>query len=429
MRVNIKSILADGLNKKTIRIGLPVLITRGTTAVWGIMLIFVIRVLPSEAYASFAVARSFEMFGLLLGGGFIMQALMKFAAEGDGRRETELTNAGVFISLGIAFVVATVLFFSGSAVEAFYDELKLANLLRILAVLVITSTVGGLPRTILLSRHRTREHMYCELVSFITRAGIVGTLLASRKLHAAEQIFSASVAGSAAAMILSLMLARKLFRLKTGTTLKRIRELFTFAWYSLGTAMTNFIYTRTDILMIGKLARPEDVAAYGACRAITGFFANINKAANMILLPLASRMWNSGRKKEIIKRVFSGIIFVELLIIPFVLIIAFAPGRILHLIYAGKYDDGRYIFLVLALLALARPFGSLFAAAASGIGKPVFSLQSLFVSAGFNLSLNFILIPRYGGLGAAIATVVAVLTGGITVFARTYNYYKKAVGK
>jgi len=63
-----------------LKLGAPALVSRATMFVWGILHIFIIRTIPEDAFASYTLARTFETFGVLIGGGFIQQAIMKMAS-------------------------------------------------------------------------------------------------------------------------------------------------------------------------------------------------------------------------------------------------------------------------------------------------------------------------------------------------------------
>ncbi len=257
------------LRHKILKIGLPALISRGTLAIWGIVTIFIIRSLPPEAYAIYAVAKSLEMFGVLLGGGFIQQAILKLASEGEGLREKQLANSGILMAFCFALFSAFLLIAGGRLIGSFYEPLDLSGIPLLLAGVVITGTLSGLPRLLLLTKHRTRDVMISDIVQFIVKSVIIGILLLTGTLKTAHQIFTVMIAANLVAFFVNFLFARRLFFPSAGVRIDRIRSVMRFAVITLGASMANFIYTRTDILMLGKIA-PDDVAAYGASRSLSG---------------------------------------------------------------------------------------------------------------------------------------------------------------
>lgn len=407
-----------------IKVGLPALVSRGTMAVWGVVTIFIIRSLPPEAYAIYAIAKSLEMFGVLLGGGFIQQAILKLASEGDGLREKQLANSGIFMALCFAILSAFFLIASGGIIGSFYEPLDLSGIPVLLAGVVITGTLNGLPRLLLLTRHRTRDVMITDVVNFVAKSVIIGFLLLNNTLKTAHQIFTAMIIANTVAFFVSAWFARHLFFPSAGVRIKRIKSVMSFSAIFLGGATANFIYTRTDILMLGKIA-PNDVAAYGASRSLSGMILVVVAAANMILLPYISRMWSQGRRKEILSRVWSTILLAEILIFPVVLLSVFFPRQLLDFVFSGKYTESWNVLLVLSALSIVRPLGSFFSTASSAVGKPQYALFSVVISSVVNVSLNIYLIPRYGGFGAAIATAAAVILGSTWMTVISIHYIKK----
>ncbi|MBN2586453.1 MAG: polysaccharide biosynthesis C-terminal domain-containing protein [Candidatus Fermentibacteraceae bacterium] len=406
---------------RILQVGLPALVSRGTMVVWGLVTIFIIRVLPEEAYAIYAVAKSLEMFGILLGGGFIQQAIMKLVAEGDTEREKQLANAGMVMALCFAVLSAVFLMAGGGLIQSFYGSLDMSGIPLLLAGVVVTGTLSGLPRCLLLSRHRTKDVMLSDILQFLVKSCIIGTLLILGTLRTPHQIFFAVILANIAAFILSSLLARDLFFPGAGMKWSGVSLVMKFAFITLGTSLASFIYSRTDILMLGKIA-PGDVAAYGAARSLSGMILVVVAAANMVLLPLISRMWKQGQRGSIMSRVWSTVLLAEVLMAPVILLYVLFPRWLMDFIYSGKYNDGWQIMLVLGALSLVRPLGSFFSTASAAVGKPQYSLYSVIISSIFNIGLNIILIPRLGGFGAALATAAAVIFGTLWVVWATVRY-------
>ncbi len=411
--------------KQIIELGVPALVSRGTLVLWGLVAILIVRVLPAETYAAYALARSVQLFGVLFGGGFILQAIIKFSAEGDTEREQQLANAGIVLASGMAIITAFLLVFGGGLLQSFYSDIDISGIPQVLALFVIVSTASQLPRSLLVAKHRMKDVMIGDIASFAVRTSAVGWMILTGSLNSPLQVFGAMIAGNVAALLINVWLARDLVSPSLGISPGKMRIVIGFAVVSLGTGLANFVYTRTDILVLGKLALPSEVAGYGACRTLTAFVINLSVAANMILLPLISRMWRQGNRDEIVKRVLSGILIIELIQLPIVILYTGFSEPLLHFLYQGKYDFAWPVMIVLGSISVIRPFGSLFSVMSLGMGKPSYSMYSVLVSAGINLVLNFLLIPKYGAFGAAIATGAAVIFGASAVIIPTIRYWNR----
>lgn len=104
----------------------------------------------------------------------------------------------------------------------------------------------------------------------------------------------------------------------------------------------------------------------------------------------------------------------------------FFPRQVIDFVYSGKYTENWNILLILGALSIVRPLGSFFAATASAIGKPQYSLYSVIISSVVNVGLNFYLIPRYGGFGAAVATTAAVILGATWIVLVSTHYIRNS---
>jgi len=417
-----------GFRGKIVKIGLPALISRGVVVFWGFFTILIIRILPEETYAAYAIARSIQIFAVMFGGNFIMSSIVKHISEGDTDREKKISNAGILLSMAAAGLIAMVLVFSGNLMQSFYSDTDLTGIPLVLAILVVTSTASNLPRNYLMARHKTLQLMYSDIASILVRIITICVFILTNSLNSPVQIFGAMIASNIASLLVCLYFARNYMDLSLGFEKEHVSMLFRFSLILLGAGLANSIYTRTDILILGKMAGNTETAGYSACRTLTSLMININMASKIVMLPLLSRIWQSKEnRRNVIRRVMGAVIIINLLQIPVVILFAGFPRQTLHLLYSGKYDEASAILMVLGLLALVRVFGSQFSNLSVAIGKPSYPLYSLLVSAFFNIVLNIILIPDYGAFGAAIATVIAVTLGSASIVFFTTRYCRSHI--
>ncbi|MCK5036962.1 MAG: oligosaccharide flippase family protein, partial [Candidatus Sabulitectum sp.] len=412
---------------KALSLGFPALVSQGSLALWGVISILIARQLPDDAYAAYALARSIEMFAGLLGGGFVLQALLKLGSEKQSRQTSATANTAMLVTLVFSILVSCLMLLFGGSLNSFYPGIPLQGITPLIAVVVFTGSLAHIPRNLLLTRLSTAKVMQADLVSFLIRGGIVGWLIYTGTLTGAVQVLKATALANVGAFLINSWNVRRIFEPSAGVNRTALNRVLGFAVFSLGTSFAGFIYTRTDILMLGKLAPPEDVAAYSASRALTSMVVMVSAAANMVLMPAISRDWTSGLRKSVMKRSMKAIGIVQLIQLPVVVALVFFPRQIIDLIYHGRYSENWPILAILGGLALVRPFGSIFSTASAAMNKPQYSFWCILLSAGVNVTLNIILIPTMGGIGAAWATVAAVVSGAAAiVFLSTRHWRKEA---
>lgn len=396
--------------------------------VWGLFSILIVRALPSDAYAAYSVARSIQFFAMLLGGGFVSQALTKFIAEAATDRERRITNAGITLSMGLAVLVALVILALGNALRSFYADIDLTGIPLMLALLVVTSAASTIPHCILAARHRMVRMMVADVSSIVVRICVVSILLLKGSLSSPNQIFASMIGGNVAAALVGGWFARRhvSFCLRFGK--EHLGMLFGFSVVTLGASLANTVHARTDILLLGKLAGEIQTSGYAACRTLTALVDNLNMAAKTVMLPLISRMWAQNRRAEIVPRVMGAILIISVIQIPVVVAFAGFPTDLLHALYGGKYDGAASVLVILGLLSLAKPFGSMFACMSVAVGKPSYTLLVITISAVVNVLLNIVLIPPYGAEGAAVATAFSAVLGAVVIALLSMRYLKRALG-
>jgi O-antigen/teichoic acid export membrane protein len=410
---------------RILNLGLPALISQGSIALWGVISIFIARQLPDDAYAAYAVSRSVEMFAGLIGGGFVLQALLKLGSEKPGSHTSVAANTSILVTIVFSVTVALLLVLFGNSLYAFFPDIQLQGVSPVLALVVITGSMSQIPRNLLLTGFSTRRVMWADMLSFLIRGGIVGLLIWTGSLTGVIQVLRATVFANLAAFSLNAWSARKLFNPGAGVSREALKRVMKFAVYSLGTSLAGFIYTRTDILMLGKLASPSEVAGYSASRALASVAVIISAAANMVLMPKVSRDWTSGLKTTVMKQTMKAVWIVQLIQLPFVTALVVFPRQLIDLVYNGKYTENWPILAILGWLSLVQPFGSIFSTAGSAMGRPQYSFWGIILSAGMNVGINYMLIPAMGGVGAALATVIAMVSGTVVVVVLSSLHWKK----
>lgn len=190
------------------------------------------------------------------------------------------------------------------------------------------------------------------------------------------------------------------------------------AWTQLLSGLAIFVYMRIDQLMLEKMAGTRSVGIYSAAVKISelGYFIPVMLGAT--LLPSVVRTRESDWGKYVRRRQlyfdFSALVAVGFAL-PTVI---FAP-QIISLLFGHEFADATQILRIHAWSALF-----VFTGVARGQyllteGLLRFSFFATLAGAIINVALNFVLIPRLGGVGAAWATLIAY---AISALASSFLY-------
>ena len=214
-----------------------------------------------------------------------------------------------------------------------------------------------------------------------------------------------SVVSSAGSNILNFFHARHFvdFKVKVQNLKKHLKPVFTM--FAMSAAIS--IYTVLDTTMLGFLKGDEAVGFYTAATKINRLVIMMITAATAVLLPRLS--FYAGRdRSEFLRLLNKALQFVLMLSIPcgaglFILaypvIVLFSGNGYLPAVPVMKIMNAVIVMISISGLLGSQVFIS--------VGKERLTLFSVIAGAVVNFTLNLILIPVYGAVGAATSTVVA----------------------
>lgn len=173
------------------------------------------------------------------------------------------------------------------------------------------------------------------------------------------------------------------------------------------------IYDNLDTIMLGLMDTPVTIGIYNAAYRIFYIFAGIFSLWLATALPVMCKRLSENKDRAAIF-VDKFIRLTMLISIPVTLLVCLVAPILVALFFGHEYNQASLALSVLiwALipLAVSNTYGGLILIPA---GRYKQFLVSVGVGAVTNIILNFILIPRFSYIGAAIATILAQFAAGI----------------
>ncbi|XZF13154.1 oligosaccharide flippase family protein [Chitinophagaceae bacterium MMS25-I14] len=207
------------------------------------------------------------------------------------------------------------------------------------------------------------------------------------------------------------------FRFHTEGVFHIIKESFPYALL----IFLMSVYMRSDMVLVERIAGKDEAGIYAAAYRLLDVGNIFGLMFANMLLPVFGRML--GQKEDIfpIVRVCVNMLLPASVIAA--IAAAFFGTDIMELLYkgAGTYDGRVFAWLIASLPAYCLMYVYSTLLTANGCLKILNWLAVAGVA--INLGFNFILIPHYGCLGAAVITFVTqtVLAGGFIFFAKKKN--------
>ena len=180
-----------------------------------------------------------------------------------------------------------------------------------------------------------------------------------------------------------------------------LKESFPLAFYGILLSLSN----RMDVLMLSWMKGDAEVGYYAAAFRLILPLSFIPVALVVSLLPVISKLYHE--KDETLSRIYQfSLKIMFCLSIPIAVLIYTASERIIDIIYTSRYYPSTAGLKILIISQIFLFLNVIMNHFIISIGK---QLKGLYVVGGMviiNFILNIFLIPKYGLVGASLATVI-----------------------
>ncbi len=187
----------------------------------------------------------------------------------------------------------------------------------------------------------------------------------------------------------------------------KYKPMMIYGIFMLTTTGANFLVNKIDSLMVGKFVNLENVAYYSIAFFIGSILNVPGKSLYTITRPFISQAFASGDMKQI-EKIYKDTALNLLLIGLLLFILLWLNIDDLFYLLPKNYREGKDVVMIIALAQLFN-----LASGQSGIIIATskyyrFNVVALLFMLVVAISVNLWLIPKYGIIGAAIATVISL---------------------
>lgn len=224
--------------------------------------------------------------------------------------------------------------------------------------------------------------------------------------------------------IITLIVSSKyMFPIKQTESLNKIplRELLKDSLPMMLSSSMIFIIFSIDILMLGMFETSQNVGVYKVVSQIASINTILIIVFGTVVGPKISNFYSENKIKELKQLLQKTLKLVFILTFPIFLILIIFSDTIL-LFFGESYSIGKQSLIILCICQFLYALSGFVDLTLNMTGnQKIFGKITLFTAL-LNLLLNFVLIPRLGINGAAIATGLSILT---TNFASAIYIKKK----
>ncbi|MHB1464030.1 MAG: flippase [Thermoleophilia bacterium] len=349
-----------------------------------------------------------SMVGLDLG---VVRYVALYAGEGKLGLARKALRAGLMFGLPVSLVFMAGLFFAAPFVSAHFFESNAEAVtgLRIFSVAIPFLVTARLFNATTQGMHQMKYQVLSrDFGEQVAKIGFSALLLCLG--GGLVGVVWANLASLATAVTLALVFAMVVLAGPKGSSDTRIKPTLAVFKYSFPLAFANIVVALTlwvDTLMLGYLGTTEDVGFYGVALKISIIGAKIITAFVIVFTPVIADLWNRGRLEELKKLYVTVSRWIFMLSIPIFLVLILFPDSLMR-IFGSTFIAGS---AALVFLAIGQMMNA--ATGAAGImvlmsGHSKLELLNVTTTLAMNAAICFLLIPRYGVVGAAIANMAAL---------------------
>lgn len=163
-----------------------------------------------------------------------------------------------------------------------------------------------------------------------------------------------------------------------------------------------------DILMLTKMMGEREVGFYSAASKLVNIGALGISFYIMAVQPVIFRLFKSSMKKfEMV--CLESIRYFFIMMFPIIVVATFLGDKFIVLIFGKEFLPSAYVLSILIWLLILTGFNQIFANALVASNYQKINLLGNIISMVSNILLNLLLIPRFGFIGAGIASVISAL--------------------
>lgn len=299
----------------------------GAQLVTFIVSIVLARILAPEDYGQIALITVFTtIMQVFVDSGLGTALIQKKDAD-------DLDFSSVFyFNFVVCLILYAVMFVSAPLIARFYNDLSLTSIIRVISLTIVISGVKGIQQSYVSRNMLFKRFFYATLGGTIFSAFLgIGLAYAGFGVWAivAQQLSNTTID------TLILWLTVK-WRPKRMFSWERLKELLSYGWKLLVSALLDTVYNNIRSLIIGKMYSSADLAYYDQGKKFPNVIVtNINTSIDSVLLPTMSNAQDDRKHVKAMTR--RSIKISTYIMAPLMMGLAFCAEPIVQLVLTVKW--------------------------------------------------------------------------------------------
>lgn len=291
-----------------------------------------------------------------------------------------------------------------------FNDPSLITILQIFAVAIPLGAVMKLSLGAVQGMQDSLPKVAIQNISFpvVRFLGIVIAVLWGLGAVGVAYAYLASYAAAVIVGLVYLYRRTPLFDRAVPTT-SRERELLSFSLPLVGSGAMTIIISDIDIYMLGALRGTETVGVYNVAYPLAQLLTTAMMAFGFVFMPIISEL-DAGDEPSQMRQLYQmATRWVVLVTLPVFLMLFLFPQWAIRYTFGVEYLPGAAALSVLAAGFFTHTVFGMNKGTLTSLGHTRLIMIDDVLAAVINVLLNIVMIPQYGLLGAAYATVASYL--------------------
>ncbi len=379
------------------------------------------RFIKPDEYGVLELLTAFSTvaFGLLALGlpAAIMKCYHRDADSATGR--ARILSTANLIGVPVLVVGTSLLFFSAEPLSRLlFGSGEAADLVRIMVLSGLFSTVNALMLAGLRAEERATAYSTVVFVQFLT-AMVLNILFVVRFAMGVQGVLLGNLISHIVALPAAIWLASR--RSELAVELELTKPLLTFGLLMVPGVLTGWINNLSDRYILNLFSQLDEVAVYGIGYKFGMVIQFLIVWPFQLAWPaLAFSISNRPGHKATYARALT---YLAAALAGAVVALSVLSRAVVPVVVGEGYEQA---YRVVPLVALGYAFTGIFFCLNPGVhiaGKTRYFPMLSGLTASLNIALNFLLIPHYGMMGAAVATTVSFFISALGAWLLAQRFY------
>ena len=350
-------------------------------------------------------------------------AIVRFLAaeNNEDRIRDDLISAFSVVFITGAVLSIFLFLLSDLIASSIFKDVSATYYIKIASVLILINSLYLMS----LSFFRMRRSMgLYSLLIVIFNISAVALIITSTLLgYKLTGVLIASVINGIIFILINLIIIHKKIGFKY-PTLSHMKSYIRWGLPLIPNASILWIINTSDRYIISYFLGVDAAGIYSAAYTIGEYSLFILGPLIIVLYPTISRHYDQGNLTETKGYLKYSIKYLMMIAIPSAFGLSILAKPLLNVLTTPQFISGSVVVPFVAFGAVIYSFFQVCLCIIQLVGKTEITVRLLGIAAVLNIALNFLLIPKIGIIGAAIATFIAYAVLGILTLIVTRRYMK-----